>query len=176
MGTIDTFNQNFGEGQRVSQFIVRGPFVNNSGSATSYEDTELVVKSAQYPASNIGVVEVPYRGRKVKRPGDRVFNEWNISVLLQQNHHIYDRFVEWMNSINPHNSVTRPHTNAIMWNWDVYSLGPDGVENESTRITLVNAFPSEVGTVDFNWETTDTTAEFSVTMQYDYWTKSGATT
>ena len=176
LGTIDQFSNSFGEGQRTSQFIVRGNFVDNAGGADSITETEFLVKSAQYPGSNIGVVQVPYRGRRIKRPGDRVFNEWSISVIMDEGHVMHNKFVGWMNSINPHNNVAREHSKEVIQDWTIYALGPDGIEDEKKSIVLKNAFPTEVGTVDFNWETTDTVAEFSVTMQYDYWTKTGATT
>ena len=177
MGTIDYFATAFGQGQRVSQFRVQGPFVANSGNSFSDTETEFFVKSAQYPSSNIGIIEVPYRGRKIKMPGDRVFNEWSISVLLDSENRMYDNFVTWMNALNSHSNVEQAGAvgTQLKTTWNIQALDPTGQPN-SKPIELKNCFPTEVGTVDFNYETTDTIAEFSVTMHFDYWTKDGVTT
>lgn len=176
MGTIDDFATNFGQGQRVSQFLVRGSFRNAGGNGFSDILTEFYVKSAQFPASNIGIIEIPYRGRKIKMPGDRVFNEWSISVLLDKDNKMYDNFVAWMDAINSHSNVEQAGAagDDLKEDWTISSLSPNGEVN--SEVVMKNCFPTEVGTVDFNWETTDTIAEFTVTMQFDYWTKSGATT
>ena len=172
MGTIDQFASKFGEGQRVSLFRVRGAFGHTN---QSLNNTEFMIKSAQFPASNIGVIEVPYRGRKIKTPGDRVFNEWSISVLLDKENEMYDAFVGWMDGLNSHSNVeSAGQATNLRQDWTITSLAPDGTDN--SEVVMKNCFPTEVGTVDFNWETTDTIAEFAVTMQFDYWTKSGATT
>ena len=175
MGTLDTFREAFGEGQRVSQFRVRGPFANNGGSSSSLtysggDLNEIFIKSAQFPSSNIGTMEIPWRGRKIKMPGDRVFNEWTISVSMDDEHQIYQAFVEWSNALNSHTNVeSAGAAQDLKQDWTITALGADGAQNGSEMI-MVGAWPSEVGTVDFNWETTDTIAEFSVTMQFDYWT------
>lgn len=175
MGTIDTFREAFGEGQRVSLFRVSGAFASNSGASSSLtyaggDLNEIFVKSAQFPSSNIGTIEVPWRGRKIKMPGDRVFNEWTISVSMDDEHKIYEAFVEWSNALNSHTNVeSAGQAQDLKNDWTITALGADGNQNGSEMI-MVGAWPSEVGTVDFNWETTDTIAEFSVTMQFDYWT------
>lgn len=169
MGTIDTFRENFGEGQRVSLFTVTGNFPSGTVSSAGGSNlTELMVKSAQFPASTIGIIEVPYKGRKIKMPGDRVFAEWTATVLVDKGYTLHGAFVRWMNSINSHTDVESAGVDTeLKADWVVNALAPDGTVNES--ITLVQCWPSEVGTIDYAWETTDTLAEFTVTFQFDYW-------
>ena len=180
MGTLDTFREAFGEGQRVSQFRVSGAFASNSGASSSLtyaggDLNEIFVKSAQFPSSNIGTIEIPWRGRKIKMPGDRTFNEWTISVSMDDEHQLHAAFTEWSNSLNSHTNVESAGVGTNLKNdWTITALGADGVPNGSD-IIMVGCWPSEVGTVDFNWETTDTIAEFSVTMQFDYWTSASTT-
>ena len=40
-----------------------------------------LVKAANIPASVVGVVNVPYRGRQLKIAGDRTFEPWTVTVL-----------------------------------------------------------------------------------------------
>jgi len=181
MGTLDQFASNFGEGQRVSQFYV------SSSDTGLFGDAPFLVKSAQFPASTIGVIEVPFRGRKIKLPGDRVFNEWSLTAMLDKENKIYDAFVTWMDQLNSHSNVEAAAADDILrQDWTVWALAPSsstpaaggggGGINPNSAIIMKNCFPTEVGTVDFNWETTDTIAEFTVTIHFDYWEKAGATT
>ena len=169
MGTIDQFRENFGEGQRVSLFTVTGNFPSGVVSGAGGGNlTELMVKSAQFPASTIGIIEVPYKGRKIKMPGDRVFAEWTATVLVDKDHTLHEAFVGWMDQINSHTDVESSGiASGLKADWVVSALAPDGGINQ--EITLVQCWPSEVGTVDYAWETTDTLAEFTVTFQFDYW-------
>ena len=47
-------------------------------------------------------------------------------------------------------------------------------DGRDTTVDIFNCFPTEVGTIEFNYETVDTFTEFTVTLQYDYWTSTGA--
>ena len=63
MGTLDTFRESFGEGQRMSLFSVSGSFPSGTLSGPGGGSlTELLVKSAQFPSSTIGTIPVPYNG------------------------------------------------------------------------------------------------------------------
>ena len=53
-----------------------------------YEDSTLtnqkftfLCKAATLPGSNIGFIDVPFRGRKLKVSGDRTFNDWSVTIL-----------------------------------------------------------------------------------------------
>ena len=61
-------------------FRVEGNIPGSSRSGNS-NNRQFFIKAAQLPASTIGFIEVPYKGRKVKRPGDRTFAEWTLTVL-----------------------------------------------------------------------------------------------
>ena len=78
MGNINDFSVKFGQGQRATLFKVEGTIPNQSSNS---EDRTFFIKAAQFPASSIGFIEVPFKGRKIKRPGDRTFAEWSITVL-----------------------------------------------------------------------------------------------
>ena len=59
-------------------------------------------------------------------------------------------------------------TTELNREWHVVAMKPDGGDHGS-MYTFHNVFPTEVGAVDLNYETVDTIAEFTVTLQYDYW-------
>jgi hypothetical protein len=168
--SIDQFADKFRGGMRPTLFRVDG---NIPGQSTSSQDRTFFIKSSQFPASTVGVIEVPYKGRKIKRPGDRTFAEWTITVLADEKGHIRADFVTWLEKINSHKEITvSDNVNDIFAQWSITALGAN--DNPLDTITLVRAFPTEVGAMDFSYETTDTVAEFTVTLHYDYWLGGGA--
>ena len=44
------------------------------------ERAEFLVKTAQLPASTIGTIDVPFRGRMLKIAGDRTFEPWSVTL------------------------------------------------------------------------------------------------
>ncbi len=169
MATINEFSQAFGQGQRATLFRVNG---NIPGAGTNNEQRTFFIKAAQFPASTIGFVEVPFKGRKIKRPGDRTFAEWSLTVLQDEGNVVREDFIRWMEKINSHENISGDSvTDALFPQWGIQALRQD--DSVSGGIDLFRCFPTEVGTIDFNYESVDTFAEFTVTLQYDYWTSTG---
>ena len=169
MGNIQDFSTKFGQGQRATLFRVTGEIPN---AGTSSEDRTFFIKAAQFPASTIGFIEVPFKGRKIKRPGDRTFAEWSITVLQDEGNSVREDFIGWMNQINNHFEISGDSvSDALFPDWTVTALRQD--DSEAGSIEIRNCFPTEIGTIDFNYETVDTFAEFTVTLQYDYWVSAG---
>ena len=50
------------------------------------------VKAANLPATQLGTVEVPYRGRVLKIAGDRTFEPWTITIMNDKNFKLRDAF------------------------------------------------------------------------------------
>jgi|TARA_R110000851_G_scaffold204634_1_gene356546 hypothetical protein len=169
MGNIQDFSTKFGQGQRATLFRVEGEI---PGAGTNAEDRTFFIKAAQFPASTLGFIEVPFKGRKIKRPGDRTFAEWSITVLQDDQNSVREDFIGWMNQINNHFEISGDSvSDALFPDWTVTALRQD--DSEAGSIEIRSCFPTEVGTIDFNYETVDTFAEFTVTIQYDYWVSQG---
>jgi hypothetical protein len=67
MPTISDFAAKFKGGVRPNLFRV------NIVAPEFFTDLDFLCKATTIPASTIGKVEVPYRGRKLQVPGDRTF-------------------------------------------------------------------------------------------------------
>jgi hypothetical protein len=48
----------------------------------------------------LGVIEVPFRGRRIKVPGDRTFADWTVTVINDEDQAMRKAFSNWMNYIN----------------------------------------------------------------------------
>ena len=80
-----------------------------AGALIGKELTSILCKSAALPGSNLGVIEVPFRGRTVKIAGDRTFDTWTATFFNDKNFKIRALFESWANEINTHagNSAER---------------------------------------------------------------------
>ena len=78
------------------------------------DKSRFLVKAAALPASNLGVVEVPYRGRQLKVAGDRTFDTWTVTVLNDTDFKVRSAMEAWTNQINNN------YTNIGVQNPDTY--------------------------------------------------------
>ena len=139
-----------------------------------------LIKAAQLPASSMGIIEVPYRGRKIKIPGDRTFAEWTITVISDGDFDLRDSFERWSNNLNGHEDNLSSDTahqplaqGSIYQDWTIAQL--DRQSNRIKEYEFVGCWPSEVSAMEVNYETTDTIHEFTVTLQYTYWNSNTTT-
>ena len=136
--------------------------------------SRFLVKAAALPASTIAPIEVPFRGRILKVAGDRTFETWTITVLNDSDFSIRSAFEKWMNTINSMNDATGL-VNPDEYQADayVYQLDRDGGILRSYR--FYDTFPTNISTIDLNYETTDTIEEFTVELQVHWWEASKGT-
>jgi len=154
-----------GGGDRPSKF--RASFTNpiSDGGA---EKIEFLLKATSTPPSTLGVIEVPYMGRKIKLPGDRTFDEWEVTILNDEDHSIKDALEAWSNAINGHASNSTSLTPELLKSEGyVEQLAQDG--RVLRRYLFKGVFPSLVAGIPLDWDTVDTIEEFTTTLQYDYW-------
>lgn len=164
-----------GGGARPSLFKVSIASVNIL-NGTVARNFEYMAKSAQIPPSTIGVIEVPYMGRKIKVAGDRIFPEWTVTIINDENFSIRSALENWMNLINEHvgnvrNGSVNSNPNSYKTTASVIQYGKDG--SILREYTFYGLWPSETSAIELGWETVDTIEEFPITFQYDYWTVGG---
>ena len=70
------------------------------------ELTSFMVKAANLPSSQTGLITVPFRGRQLKIAGDRTFETWTVTVINDTDFAVRDAMERWMNGINSHNANT----------------------------------------------------------------------
>lgn len=157
-----------GGGVRTNLFRVLGA-VPGSGDADTSRAISFLCKAAQIPASSLGTIEVPYRGRRIKIPGDRTFADWSITIISDSNLTLRSKFEAWSVLINQHvANIGDPNfMSTLMPTWSVTSL--DRAGNAIRTYSMIGCFPSEVGSIDLSYENNDSIAEFPVTLNYSWW-------
>ena len=173
---LSSFLDRVKQGVRPNMFEVEFAFPSGidagDGTLATY-----MCKSAALPASNVGVIEVPFRGRTVKIAGDRTFDNWSTTFITDRDMKIRAQFEKWLELINSHEPNTAQLANPS--ENDGYTRGiiikqkdKDATDQGTTlrSYKLWYAFPTSVSAVDLAYDSNDQIEEFSVEFQYSYWT------
>ena len=153
----------------------------DGSTADSLSDsTRFLIKAAALPASNLGIIDVPFRGRNLKIAGDRTFDPWTITVINDINFNIRTAFERWMNIINKH-EYNAGLINPFDYQQDavVRQLGRAGVNgnvpiSDATLPVLkqykfYGIFPTAVSDIALSYDSSDTIEEFTVDLQVQWW-------
>lgn len=126
-------------------------------------------KVAQIPSSTLGLIEVPYFGRKLKMAGDRRFDPWTVTIINDEDFAIRDAMEQWNNYINLYQqNVTALPSGAPSEYKSQATVTQYGKNGEVLRTYQFNGiYPEVVSPIDLAWATVDEIEEFQVTFQYD---------
>lgn len=162
-----------GQGARSTLFRVE---IANLGGLTQAGVTgkfSFTCKAASLPASPIGVIQVPYMGRKIKEFGDATYPEWSVTVMNDEDFLVRDALESWKGKMNGHESNIMKYaglsSGLVNYKSDatVIQYSKDGRVLRQYR--FVGIWPSNIGDIALSWENNDQIEEFPITFEYDYW-------
>ena len=173
---VSSFLSKVSQGVRPNMFEVSIQFPDTARA----EDTEIVTymcKSAALPSSNVGVIEVPFRGRTVKIAGDRTFDNWSATFINDKDFKTRSYFEKWLEQINSHQANTAGIIDPTQYGRTVTVKQlekDDSTGGEVVRsYKLWYAFPTSASAIDLAYDSNDQIEEFSIEFQYSYWTVAG---
>jgi hypothetical protein len=153
-----------GGGARASLFEVQ---ITNPILSVADFKVPFMVKAAALPASTVGTYVVPYFGRDAKYAGDRTFEDWEVTIINDEDFAIRNAMEAWSNAINSHKSNTRALPQQYKSDAIITQFGKDG---QTLRIyNFEGIHPINISSIAMAWETKDQIEEFNVTFQYDLW-------
>lgn len=165
-------SQMIGDGARPNLFEVTMPFPAFSSPDNAQEKLTFMCKSAQLPGSTVGVVPVQYFGRELKFAGNRVFVDWSVNIINDEDFVVRNALERWLENINSHTFNLRNPTalapSSYTVDANVTQYGKTG--NVIKNYKFIGMFPSDVSPIDLDWGANDTMEEFSVTFAYQWWT------
>lgn len=129
---------------------------------------QFMIKSANLPASQLGVIEVPFRGRVLKVAGDRTFEPWTITVINDTNFLIRKAMEKWVRQINKEQENTGLQ-NPESYQADMLVTQLDREGNEIKAYRFYSTFPTNVSAIDLAFDSNDTIEEFTVEFQVQWW-------
>jgi len=170
---ISTFKSNglIYDGARPSLFNVTLSVPQGIGiDNTSVNKFRFVCRTAELPASSLASFDVPYFGRKIKVAGDRTFADWQVTIMNDEDFSVRALFEAWSNAMNRMVANVRdPSLTSEQYKADleVVQYGKTGPAIRSYNI--IGAFPTEIGAISLDWDSTNSVETFPVTFSYDYW-------
>jgi hypothetical protein len=169
-------------GARPTQFDVNITLPQGLSTTGVAQRIKFTARATALPASIIESVSVPYFGRQIKVNGDRVFQDWTITVLNDEDFAVRNIMEQWSNIINTHisnrldpeyKSITPKATGksykAIA---EVYQYGKTGPGDSAGIIRSYKfdgIFPTVISEINLDWEAVNQIENFQVTFAYDWW-------
>ena len=163
-----------GGGARPSLFQV---MITNPINPVADIKVPFMVEAASLPASQIDPVELSYMGRKFYEIGDRTFEQWNTTVINDEDFLVRNALEEWHNAINALERNVRtagPSASSYKSQATVTQYGKDGTELRTYK--FIGIWPTQIAAIDLSWQTQNEIERFQVTWQYDYYVIDGGTT
>ena len=161
MATIDEFkSQLIAGGVRSNRFKV---FIPQMG-----ENIEFMCKTAAIPGSTLPVVEVPFRGHRLKIAGDRTFEDWTVTIINDIGFTARTAVENWMESIQELDSgIGATNLDYLVSRATISQLNRD--DSIIATYELYNMYPSTLNQIDLSFDTADEIQSFDVTFSYSHW-------
>ena len=144
------------------------------GGEDVQDEVRFLVKAAEIPASNIGNIPVPFRGRVLPVAGDRTFDPWTVTII-NNDFKIRDSMERWSNFINDMvlaNGSVDPESyqkSAL-----VKQLSRDAASGDKPEVlrqyNFIGIYPNVISNIPLDYGATDQIEEFQVTFNYLYYT------
>jgi hypothetical protein len=166
---INTFREKLNGGSKANLFRMDIALTDGSIEGVDLTNFSVLCKSGAIPAFTLGVIEVPFRGRRIKIPGDRTYGDWTATFVNDGAQNIRKTFDNWLKSIvdpDGENDLRADSEDTYRSTITVNQLRPDGTVARAYK--LYDAFPTDVSAIDLSYDTTDAIQEFTVTFQYHY--------
>lgn len=174
MSRIDDFRAQLQQGgARPSHFRVTLTqpngllgFQNDPGAS---QTAIFMCKGTSLPASRLIPIEVMYRGRPTKVAGDRIFDNWNVTVINDGTFQIRNMLESWSQAIANH-SRTNGELFSVNYQTDMYVEQLDRNDAVLKTYKFHNCFPLNISEIGLDFAANNTIEEFGVEFSIDYWT------
>ena len=183
---VDFRSKLTGGGARSNLFEVSIEYPTNMGLDTSSDGAkatgEFLIKAAEIPASNLGNIPVPFRGRVLPVAGDRTFDPWTVTVINDEFFTVRDAMEKWSNFINDiQTSQGEVNPENYQTSATVKQLSRNGGNNPGDIDVLreyrfEGIYPYVGSSIPLDYGATDQIEEFQVTFNYLFYSVTGGLT
>ena len=188
MPNIIEFKSKLNGGVRPNLYEVDINFPSGVGDIDELQrQTNFLCRSASLPTHSQGLIEVPFRGRFLKIPGDRTFEAWTATFYNTEDFNLRGAFEQWINQgnqVDENIGAIGGYENLMK---DIYIrqlskdsdgqptnsvVGPTGGARDKNKILriykLIGAWPTSVGSINVAYDSNDALEEFDVEFQFQY--------
>ena len=183
---VDFRSKLTGGGARSNLFEVSIEYPSEMGLDTSSNGAkatgEFLIKAAEIPASNLGNIPVPFRGRVLPVAGDRTFDPWTVTVINDELFTVRDAMEKWSNFINDiQTSQGEVNPEVYQTSAVVKQFSRAGGNNPETidvmrEYRFEGIYPNTISSIPLDYGATDQIEEFQVTFNYLFYSVTGGLT
>ena len=147
--------------------------LNGATKSSLMGETRYLCRSTSLPTHSQGLIEVPFRGRFLKIPGDRTFEAWTATFYNTSDFNLRAAFENWINIANQtdENIGVVGGLDSLFTDVTVRQLSKDSAGGKNSVLRtyrLVDAWPTSVGAINVAFDSNDALEEFDVEFQYQY--------
>lgn len=157
-----------GGGARPSLFQVR---ITNPATSAADSVVPFMVKASQIPASTLTNIDVPYFGRVIKVAGTRVYDNWSVTVINDEDFNVRNAIETWSRRINTYEGNLRDFPTSAPVEYksraEVIQFGKTG--DVLRTYVFEGIFPLVIGPIELSWENGTAIEEFACEFAVDSW-------
>ena len=174
MANIDDFKANLiGGGARANQFRVTITPPSGIAIGLDVRRTSFLVKASNLPASELGEIAIPFRGRNIYVTGDRPApTTWSTTFYNDTDFMIRNAMERWQNGINDYANNTGV-TASSDYQTDLFVEQLDRDDTVLKSYIFRSAYPSSIAVIELSSDSADSIEEFEVTWRYQHFEPSG---
>ena len=174
MANIDDFKANLiGGGARANQFRVTITPPSGIAIGLDVRRTSFLVKASNLPASELGEIAIPFRGRNIYVTGDRPApTTWSTTFYNDTDFMIRNAMERWQNGINDYANNTGVTTSSD-YQTDLFVEQLDRDDTVLKSYIFRSAYPSTIAVIELSSDSADSIEEFEVTWRYQHFEPSG---
>ena len=169
MANIDDFKANLiGGGARANQFRVTITPPSGIAIGLDVRRTSFLCTASQLPASTLGEIAVPFRGRNIYVSGDRPAPDaWSTTFYNDTDFMVRNAMERWQNGINDYANNTGV-VNSADFQTDLFVEQLDRDETILKTYIFRAAFPLTIGQIDLSTAEATEIETFEVTWRYQH--------
>jgi len=177
--SINTFRSKIGrDGARPSLFRIK--VYAPTWVGLNPEKFSFLANGASLPSAPLGDRVLPYMGQDVKFAGDRIYPDYDIQVINDEDFEIRDAFERWNNAISQYSREDGVRIEGATSDPNSYTgrviIEQLGKEKDVIKTyELFNAWPAIISPVSLSWYSKDDIEEFFVSFRYDWFESKGST-
>ena len=174
MANIDDFKANLiGGGARANQFRVTITPPPGIAIGLDVRRASFLVTASQIPASNLGEIAVPFRGRNIYVSGDRPAPEtWTTTFYNDTDFMVRNAMERWHNGINDFANNTGT-VNSADYQTDLFVEQLDRDDTILKTYIFRAAYPLSIAAIDLSTDEATAIEEFEVQWRYQHFEPSG---
>ena len=160
-----------GGGARPNRYEVIFTFPQGLGSIKESQKISFTCRTASIPASTLGTATAYYKGREIKLPGDKTWDDWTVEIYIDADFVGRKVFEKWHESLLGFES----NVTASGWQSPIRGLATaqvnqlDREDKVIASYTVQGIWPTNVAEIGLAYDNNDAIMTQSVTFAINGW-------